>query len=29
MTPFLRLKEEEDLEIHFIENFNDLKEFDL
>ena len=29
MTPFLRLKEEENLEIHFIENFNDLKEFDL
>jgi len=29
MTPFLRLKEEENLEVHFFQNFNDLKEFDL
>lgn len=29
MTPFLRLKEEEGVEIHFFENFNDLKEYDL
>jgi glycosyltransferase involved in cell wall biosynthesis len=29
MTPFLRLKHEEGLNIHFIQDFNDLKEFDL
>ena len=29
MTPFLRLKEEENLDVHFFQNFNDLKEFDL
>lgn len=29
MTPFLRLKHDQGLNIHFIQNFNDLKEFDL
>ena len=29
MTPFLRLKEEENLDVHFFQNFNDLKTFDL
>lgn len=29
MTPFLRIKEEENIEVHFFQNFNDLKEFDL
>ena len=29
MTPFLRLKEDEGVNIHFFENFNDLKEYDL
>ena len=29
MTPFLRLKEEEGLDVHFFQNFNDLKDYDL
>lgn len=29
MTPFLRIKEEENIEVHFFDNFNDLKDFDL
>lgn len=29
MTPFLRMKEEDGLNIHFIQNFDELKEFDL
>lgn len=29
MTPFLRLKEEHGINIHFFENFNELKEWDL
>lgn len=29
MTPFLRLKEEEGLQIHFFEDFNEMKEWDL
>lgn len=29
MTPFLRLKEEEGVNIHFFQNFNDLKDMDL
>ena len=29
MTPFLRMKAENNLPLHFFENFNDLKDWDL
>jgi len=29
MTPFIRMKEEDGLDVHFIDNFDELKEFDL
>ena len=29
MTPFLRMKEEHGINIHFFENFNELKDWDL